>query len=214
MEPEASAEEARSPSAEEEAAGPGDFVMETLQVIKYGAKNWVPKQKDENGTTWIYLAKWDRHFVHFVHGKFLDLSKKNRDGVSVDSQFFDDMLANRQTAFNGAMQERLRDEDEEQAPRAKKQKVVKATPSKHASLAPHHVSMQLPPVDGIEHACKVLWLGMGTKGIWLEFSADVVRHVRKGLQKSVARRRQPKAKSCQAKAKTRQSKATPATVNE
>ena len=166
------------------------FTVTTQQVITYGKnKIFVPEQKHEDGLAWIYLSKWDRQLVLFVHEKPLDLSKKNKHGVSLDTPFFEDMLSNRQKAFNAVLQERLRDDEEKEEPARKKSKSFKAIVSKHGNFAPHHVDMQLPAVDGVEMTAKVLWHGMATRGIWLEMTEQVIQHVRKGLQQSAPKNR-------------------------
>ena len=105
MDPEAS-------SAEEEGQDPQPVTVMTQKVVKYGKQVWVPTQKEENGTVWFLLQKWDRSLVRFVHGKGLDLRAKKKDAgdarVSLDNIYFDNLLCARQSAFNEAVAARLR----------------------------------------------------------------------------------------------------------
>eukprot|EP00439_Symbiodinium_sp_Y106_P072720 s2379_g13.t1 len=130
MDPEAS-------SAEEE-HDPQSVAVMTQKVVKYGKQVWVPTQKEEQGTVWFLLQKWDRNLVRFVHGKGLDLRAKRKDAgdarVSLDNIYFESLLRARQSAFNEAVAARLQEESSEenvgkkQCKNAKKkQKEFKAT---------------------------------------------------------------------------------------
>ena len=48
-------------------------------VVQYGAKVWIPSQKQEEGLACFSFHKWDRGFVRFVQGgKSLDFRKMRR----------------------------------------------------------------------------------------------------------------------------------------
>ena len=187
MDPEAS-------SAEEE-HDPQSVAVMTQKVVKYGKQVWVPTQKEEQGTVWFLLQKWDRNLVRFVHGKGLDLRAKRKDAgdarVSLDNIYFESLLRARQSAFNEAVAARLQEESSEenvgkkQSKNAKKkQKEFKAT-SKHQMYAPHNVSIELPSEnDGTKLTCRCLFEGLGSRGVWLELTQDVLQHVRHGMKSS------------------------------
>ena len=200
MDPEAS-------SAEEEGQDPQPVTVMTQKVVKYGKQVWVPTQKEENGTVWFLLQKWDRSLVRFVHGKGLDLRAKKKDAgdarVSLDNMYFDNLLCARQSAFNEAVAARLQEESSEenvgkkQSKNAKKkQKEFKAT-SKHQMYAPHNVSINLPSEkDGSKLTCRCLFEGLGSRGVWLELTSEVLKHVQHGMKSSEIkeRKRAPKRK--------------------
>ncbi len=171
--------------------------VETQKIVKYGDKKvWVPQQVEEQGVTYMLLNKWDRHFVMFVHGKPLDLSKKNKSGASLDCPFFDELLQKRQAAFNANVQDLLEsDEGDSQPPakKAKKEKAFKAT-RKHQAIAPHHTVIELPDVQDMPAlTCRVLFEGIGSTVIWVEMVPEILVHIRKGLQQSESKPRKKKA---------------------
>eukprot|EP00439_Symbiodinium_sp_Y106_P085738 s1457_g29.t1 len=166
MDPEAS-------SAEEE-QDPQSVAVMTQKVVKYGEQVWVPTLEEEQGTVWFLLQKWDRNLARFVHGKGLDLRAKKKDAGDA-----------REVAAR--LQEESSEENvgKKQSKNAKKkQKEFKAT-SKHQVYAPHNVSIELPSEnDGTKLTCRCLFEGLGSRGVWLELTQDVLQHVRHGMKSS------------------------------
>ena len=104
------------------------------------------------------------------------------------------MIQRRAQAFNDAISERLKtDEDEDETAQAKPAKRRRSAPKpfravteKHRHYVPHHLTMQLPPVQegGPELEVKVLFKGIATKTIWLELRSDVLERLKLGLLSS------------------------------
>ena len=171
------------------------LTVETQKVVKYGEKKWVPQQVEEQGVNWMLLNKWDRHLVLFVHGKPLDLSKQKKSDASVDCPWFDQLLEHQQRIFNQKVEELLAAEGDEEPPakKAKKEKTFKATKA-HQPIAPHHILMQLPEVQGMPTlSCRVLFQGIASTGIWVEMLPEVLMYVRAGLRQSQAKPRKVKS---------------------
>ncbi|CAE7280048.1 unnamed protein product [Symbiodinium sp. CCMP2592] len=144
----------KKPGEDEEMTAP---TVVTKQIVTYGSGlTWIPEQKTAEGVTWFKVSKWDRGLFRFVYGKGLDL-RKNTDNqnLSLDTPFFENMLARRQEAFNEAISERLKDEENDEAPqpekaqkKTKKTKEFKAT-QKHDIYAPHSIQIDLPGEDDV-----------------------------------------------------------------
>ena len=180
---------------EQQEALEGEVTVETQKVVKYGEKKWVPQQVEEQGVNWMLLNKWDRHLALFVHGKPLDLSKEKKSDASVDCPWFDQLLEHRQRIFNQKVEELLAAEGDEEPPaeKAKKEKTFKATKA-HQPIAPHHILMELPEVQGMPTlSCRVLFQGIASTGIWLEMLPEVLMYVRAGLRQSQAKPRKVKS---------------------
>ena len=181
----------------------------TKQIVVYGSGlTWIPEQKTVEGATWFKVSKWDRGLFRFVYGKGLDLrARTDKQNQSLDTPFFENMLARRQEAFNEAISERLKDEDNddpEQSQKAQKKtkkKEFKAT-QKHEIYAPHSIHIDLPgeTEDGNKVQCRTLFEGIGTRTIWLELKDDVVKHIQTSFKHSEAKQRKTikprKAKAC------------------
>ena len=111
--------------------------------------------------------------------------------ASLDNIYFESLHCARQSAFNEEVAARLQEESSEenvgkkQSKNAKKkQKEFKAT-SKHQVYAPHNVSIELPSEnDGTKLTCRCLFEGLGSRGVWLELTQDVLQHVRHGMKSS------------------------------
>ncbi|CAE7205951.1 unnamed protein product [Symbiodinium sp. CCMP2592] len=171
----------------------------TKQIVTYGSGlTWIPEQKTAEGVTWFKVSKWDRGLFRFVYGKGLDL-RKNTDNqnLSLDTPFFENMLTRRQEAFNEAISERLKDEENDEAPqpekaqkKTKKTKEFKAT-QKHEIYAPHSIEIHLPgeTEDGNKVQCRTLFEGVGTRTMWLELKDDVVKHIQTSFKHSEAKPR-------------------------
>ncbi|CAE7840024.1 unnamed protein product [Symbiodinium sp. CCMP2592] len=165
----------------------------TKQIVTHGSGlTWIPEQKNAEGVTWFKV------------------SKKNTDNQnqSLDTPFFENMLARRQEAFNEAISDRLKDEENDEAPqpekaqkKTKKTKEFKAT-QRHEIYAPHSIQINLPgeTEDGNKVQCRTLFEGMGTRTMWLELKDDVVKHIQTSFKHSEAKPRKtikPKrAKAC------------------
>ena len=171
----------------------------TKQIVMYGSGlTWIPEQKTVEGATWFKVSKWDRGLFRFVHGKGLDLrAKEDKQKLSLDTPFFENMLTRRQEAFNEAISERLKDEENDESQQSdktqkktKKTKEFKAT-QKHEIYAPHSIQIDLPgeTEDGNKVQCRTLFEGMGTRTIWLELKDDVVKHIQSSFKQSEARQR-------------------------
>ena len=123
--------------------------------------------------------------------------------ASLDNIYFESLHCARQSAFNEEVAARLQEESSEenvgkkQSKNAKKkQKEFKAT-SKHQMYAPHNVSINLPSEkDGSKLTCRCLFEGLGSRGVWLELTSEVLKHVQHGMKSSEIkeRKRAPKRK--------------------
>ena len=97
-----------------------DVRLCTKTIVLYGkGEQWIPTQKNEEGRVWVSVAgRWDRGFTKFVFGKALDL-RKDKYSRSLNSKFFDDLMTQRQSTFNEAIQKRLQSEDDQEHPAPK-----------------------------------------------------------------------------------------------
>ena len=153
---------------------------------------WIPGQKIESGKVWFCFSKWDRGFVHFCQGKSLDL-RRDKEGASVDTVFMADLLDRRQKACNAAVAAatHISDDEAELPKKRPKKKSQRKASMRHASLAPHSVEVELPPVtteDGLQLEARkvsVLFEGAGTGTLWLELTKENVEHVRRGIISSL-----------------------------
>ncbi|CAE7208889.1 unnamed protein product [Symbiodinium sp. CCMP2592] len=186
----------KKPGEDEEMTAP---TVVTKQIVTYGSGlTWIPEQKTAEGVTWFKVSKWDRGLFRFVYGKGLDL-RKNTDNqnLSLNTPFFENMLARRQEAFNEAISERLKDEENDEAPqpekaqkKTKKTKEFKAT-QKHDIYAPHSIQIDLPgeAEGGNKVQCRTLFEGVGSRTMWLELKDDVVKHIQTSFKHSEAKPR-------------------------
>ena len=153
-----------------------------------GCKTWVPKQKEVNGCTFLALSKWDRQCILAFTDRALDL-RANKDGGSLNSEVWAELIAARQEVANQAIEEAFKTEDHDQEPVHKKTKALRAS-SKHDFLAPPMLTMHYKG-----HAFRVLYEGLGGNTLWVEAKEDTLRLLKKFLSESKPKpRSKPKAK--------------------
>ena len=176
-----------------------DVRLCTKTIVLYGkGEQWIPTQKNEEGRVWVSVAgRWDRGFTKFVFGKALDL-RKDKYSRSLNSKFFDDLMTQRQSTFNEAIQKRLQSEDDQEdtPPQSKKVfKSFKATAAKRQQYAPHCIDIQLPAIEegGPTPTAKVLFEGLGSQTSWFELTEANLRHLKAGFVNSESKDRQPRA---------------------
>ena len=164
------------------------FQLYETTVIKYGQRQWVPEVRDVNGIRFIGLNKWSREFVRFVSGRGLDLRNTQRN--TVNSEFFDTMLAARKAASVEAIQNVLNESDEaddaDPSPSArrprKKQRHAWSVLYASQSLGPPFVDIL---VQG--HQMKVL-LEIRSNMVWVELTRDNLHFIQTGIMQSPAGR--------------------------
>ena len=85
-----------------------------------GCKTWVPKQKEVNDGTFLALSKWDRQCILALTDRALDL-RANKDGGSLNSEVWDELIAARQEVADRAIEEALKTDDADENGPKKKQ---------------------------------------------------------------------------------------------
>eukprot|EP00439_Symbiodinium_sp_Y106_P009719 s6570_g1.t1 len=162
-----------------------DVRLCTKTIVLYGkGEQWIPTQKNEEGLV-------------FGGRQALDL-RKDKYSRSLNSKFFDDLMTQRQSTFNEAIQKRLQSEDDQEdtPPQSKKVfKSFKATAAKHQQYAPHCIDIQLPAIEegGPTPTAKVLFEGLGSQTLWFELTEANLRHLKAGFVNSESKDRQPRA---------------------
>ncbi|CAE7196949.1 unnamed protein product [Symbiodinium sp. CCMP2456] len=145
---------------------------------KYGlrCKTWVPKQKEVNDGTFLALSKWDRQCILAFTDRALDL-RANKDGGSLNSEVWAELIAARQEVANDAIEEAFKTEDHEQEKGHKKAKVLRAS-SKHDFMAPPILTVHYKG-----HAFRVLYEGLGGNTLWVEAKEAKVKKAAKSPKK-------------------------------
>ena len=190
-------------------------ILETQKVCRYQNSRgrqqlWIPTQKEEKERHWLKFEKWDRGFVHFITGRSLDL-RKDKHGPTVNSlpPF---CRQGRTQPTEPCVTDASDDEAEEPQPKLKRAH-MRAHASKHANVAPHHLTMTLPRVTTLSgdilQARPVLMLfeGVGSGTCWMEMTAENIEHLKAGIlilasapkvpaprQKSLAAKESPRSK--------------------
>ena len=141
-----------------------------------GCKTWVPKQKEVNDGTFLALSKWDRQCILALTDRALDL-RANKDGGSLNSEVWDELIAARQEVADRAIEEALKTDDaDENGP--KKNKATRAS-SKHDFMAPPILT-----VNYKGHAFRVLYEGLGGNTLWVEAKEETLRLLKKFISES------------------------------
>ena len=164
------------------------FQVYETTVVKYGQHLWVPDVKDVNGIRFIGLSKWNREFIRFVSGRGLDL--RNTQMNTVNSEFFDTMLAARKAASVEVIQNVLNEsseaDDADPSPSARKPK----SKQKHAWAVVCASESLGPPVVDIHvqgHQMKVL-LELRSNMVWVELTPENLQFIQAGIIQSPAGR--------------------------
>ena len=156
-----------------------------------GCKTWVPKQKEVDGGTFLALSKWDRQCILALTDRALDL-RKDKDGGSLNSEVWAQLIEARQDVADKAIQEALKMENTEETP-TKKQKAVRAG-SKHDFMAPPILTVHYQG-----HSFRVLYEGLGGNTLWVEAKEETLRILKKFISQSKPKPRVNKPKAKQGK---------------
>ena len=163
-----------------------------------GCKTWAPKQKEVSDGTFLALSKWDRQCILAFTDRALDL-RANKDGGSLNSEVWGELLAARQEVADKAIQEAFKTEGQEE-PGHKKHKAIIRAQSKHDFMAPPILTVQYQG-----HTFRVPYEGLGGNTLWVEAKEDTLRMLKKFLSESKPKpRSKPKAKVKKSPKKRRQ----------
>ena len=126
--------------------------------------------------TFLALSKWDRQCILALTDRALDL-RANKDGGSLNSEVWDELIAARQEVADRAIEEALKTADaDENGP--KKNKATRAS-SKHDFMAPPILT-----VNYKGHAFRVLYEGLGGNTLWVEAKEETLRLLKKFISES------------------------------
>ncbi|CAE7556444.1 unnamed protein product [Symbiodinium sp. CCMP2592] len=157
-----------------------NLTVEQKMVLYVNGNHCIPEQKSVDGETYMHLKKWDRALVKTLTGKSLDLRPGKASG-SLNIDIWDEMIRARQDKANQLLQEALNTEEDaatENKRKSKKPQVVKAR-SKHALVLPLKFTIS---VQG--HEFQVLFDGIGTKSVWIEFSEENLKWLKNSVDSS------------------------------
>ena len=177
-----------NPAAEEDDSG--KFSVTQEYVIRIQKWVWVPVQKIEHDKTWLRLDKWDRSLNRFCTGKSLDL-RAEKSTAALDGDIYNELIRCRQEAFDEVISKRLETNDDAEEPaeedrpkkKARKNKPIRASASKHKHYAPHHVMVEFPATQelGVRPQFRVLFEGLGTTTMWVELTEEILVYLKIAL---------------------------------
>ena len=153
--------------------------IQTTFVVKNtcnGKTPWLVTSQQVEGDQYVLLDKWNRDFTKFVTGKALDL--RNCDKTSINNDFFDNLLVERNSKSKDAVREATQVDEE------------------HGSSST--VEIILPEVSFGDaefkaRSVRALW-GVKSTELWVFLDADVLEHIRMGILESLNNKGRPSRK--------------------